>query len=89
MRRKKYLHEAGKRKSTSALDVTAAEVQIDRPAAIEKALRSILLAAFDGSTELQRSGVTPRLHKYITEIEQRAGVAAWTADYSLAEGGQP
>ena len=47
------------------------------------------MAAFDGSTELQRSGVTPRLHKYITEIEQRAGVAAWTADYSLAERGQP
>jgi hypothetical protein len=81
--------EAGERKNTSNANVTATEAQHDRPAAIEKALRSILMAAFDGSAELQRSGVTPRLHKYITEIEQRAGVAAWTADYSLAERGQP
>ena len=64
-------------------------MQHDRPAVIEQTLRLILMAAFDGSTELQRSGVTPRLHHYITEIEQRAGVAVWTADYSLAERGQP
>lgn len=46
------------------------------------------MAAFDGSAEFQRRGVTPRLLRRITEIEGHAGVAAWAADFCLAERGQ-
>jgi len=80
--------EAGERKNTSIANVTATEAQHDRPAAIEKALGCILTAAFDGSAEFQRRGVTPRLLRRITEIEGHAGVAAWAADFCLAERGQ-
>jgi hypothetical protein len=57
----------------------------DRPPAVEKALRRILMAAFDGSVELQRKGVTPRLRECINQIEEQAGVAAWVAEYCLED----
>lgn len=88
MTTKKCLRAAGKDSSNRILEA-AAEAQQDRPSAIEKALRAILTAAFDGSAELARRGVTPRLRQCISSIEQHAGVAAWVADYCLAEQVQP
>lgn len=87
MTTKKCLRTAGKDSSKRIVEA-AAEVQHDRPAAIEKALRAILTAAFDGSAELQRRGVTPRLRQCISGIEQQAGIAAWAGDYCLAERGE-
>ena len=87
MTTKKCLHAAGKDSSKRIVEA-ASGAQHDRPAAIEKALCCILTAAFDGSAEFQRRGVTPRLLRRITEIEGHAGVAAWAADFCLAERGQ-
>jgi hypothetical protein len=84
MTTKKCLRTAGKASSRRIVDA-AAEAQHDRPAAIERALRVILTAAFDGSAELARRGVTPRLRQCISSIEQHASTAVWVADYCLAE----
>ena len=82
------LHEAGKDSSRRIVEA-ASDAQHDRPAVIEKALRAILTAAFDGSAELARRGVTPRLRQCVGSIEQQASTAAWVADYCLEERGQP
>ena len=88
MTTKKCLHAAGKDSSKRIVEA-ASEAQHDRPAVIEKALRAILTAAFDGSAELARRGVTPRLRECISGIEQQASTAAWVANYCLEERGQP
>ena len=88
MTTKKCLRAAGKDSSKRVVEA-ATGAQHDRPAAIEKALGLILTAALDGSAELARRGVTPRLRECISGIEQQAGTAAWVADYCLEERGRP
>ena len=75
MTTKKCLRAAGKDSSKRIVEA-ATGAQHDRPAAIEKARRLILTAAFDGSAELARQGVTPRLLEGISGIERHASTAA-------------
>ena len=88
MTTKKCLRAAGEDSNRRIVEA-ARGAQHDRPAAIERALRLILTAAFDGSAELARRGITPRLRECISGIEQYASTAAWVADYCLEERGRP